>query len=80
MVCGDFAATNTFAAAANCTLATAAFHEAGRFTAVPVRPTTQPRTTAAAFTLGETDTAGTITFVAWEVQASPSNPYLLVKN
>jgi hypothetical protein len=71
MLAGDWGATNSFAAATNCTLAASAYHEVGRQTVVPVRPTTQPRTDTSAFSIGETDTAGTIAWVAWEVQAAP---------
>lgn len=38
-----------------------------------IRPTTQPRTDANAFTLGETDTSGDIAYVIWEVQAAASS-------
>lgn len=82
MLAADWSTTNSFAAAANCTLATAVFNSPGNFTAVPVRPTTQPRTDAVAFTIGETDTGGRIAWAAWEVQAAPAvaNKYLLVSN
>lgn len=69
MLAGDWAATNTFAAGANCTLEDS-FHDAGQMSLALVRPTTQPRTDAAAFTISETDTAGTIAWIAFEVQAA----------
>lgn len=69
MAAGDWNATNSFAAAASCTLADN-FNDAGQMTAALIRPTTQPRTDGAAFTLGETDTSGLITWVAFEVQAA----------
>ena len=71
MVCLDWQQTNSYAAIANCTLGTV-YNETGFQTAVAIRPTTQPRTDASAFTIGETDTAGRITFVAFEVQAEAS--------
>lgn len=71
MAAGDFQATNTFAAIANNTLV-GTFNEAARMTATAIRPTTQPRTDAAVFTLGETDTSGTIAYIAFEVQAAAS--------
>ena len=80
MVAGDWGATNSFAAAANCTLAATAYHETGIQTVVPIRPTTQPRTNAAAFTIGETDTAGTIAWIAFEVQAEPGTDVPLKRN
>lgn len=72
MVAGDWSATNSFAAAANCTLAATAYHESATQTVVPIRPTTQPRTDTTSFTIGETDTSGTIAWIAWEVQAAAS--------
>jgi hypothetical protein len=71
MVVADWAQTNSFAAIANCTL-TAGVNVAGEYTTAIIRPSTQPRTDASAFTIGETDTAGTIAAVSWEVQASAS--------
>jgi hypothetical protein len=72
MGAGDWNATNSFAAASNCTLADN-FHDAGQFTAALIRPTTQPRTDANAFTIGETDTNGKIAWLAFEVQAAASS-------
>jgi len=66
---GDWNQTNSFVAIANCTLGTP-YNEAGQMTAVFVRPTTQPRTDANAFTIGETDTSGKMAWVAYEVQAA----------
>lgn len=81
-VAGDWGETNSFAAIANCSLVAAAFDQAGRMTAVAIQPTTQPRTNAAAFTIGETDSsANRIAWMAWEVQsAAVVNKYLLVRN
>jgi hypothetical protein len=73
--CGDWSATNTYAAAANCTLGTV-YHESGYQTDVLIRPTTQPRTDANAFTIGETDTGGKIAWIAFEVQAASSSATL----
>lgn len=70
-VFGDWSATNTFAAIANCTIESSR-HDATKYTVCVMRPTTQPRTDASAFTLGETDTNGDISYVIWEVQAAPS--------
>lgn len=70
MLAGDFNSANTFAAGANCTLQQTA--SPGTFVATLVRPTTQPRPDAAAFTISETD-SGTIAWIAFEVQANPSN-------
>ena len=80
MIAGDWNATNTFAAAANCTLADT-YHSAGLFTSTIIRPTTQPRTDANAFTIGESDTGATIAWVACEIQAaSGGSPPALPKN
>lgn len=70
MGAGDWAATNTFAAIANCTLDNT--YAPTNFTGTIVRPTTQPRTDAVAFTIGETDTSGKIAWIAFEVQAAAS--------
>lgn len=67
-VFGDWAQTNTFAAIANCTIESSQ-DDAGKYTAVVIRPTTQPRTDWSAFTLGETDTSGDIAYLIWEVRA-----------
>lgn len=69
-VAGDWAQTNSYTVLANCSLVAAAFNRPGRYTAVAIQPTTQPRTNAVAFTIGETDTAGTIAWIAWEVQSA----------
>ena len=69
MACGDWSATNSFAAIANCTLE-ANYHLDTRYSGCIVRPTTQPRTNGSAFTLGETDTAGKIAWISFEVQAA----------
>lgn len=69
MMAGDWVPTNSFAAIANCTLEDT-LHDAGMYTVTLVRPTTQPRTDANAFSIGETDTAGTIAWLAFEVQAA----------
>jgi hypothetical protein len=69
MLAGDWSQTNTFAAIANCTLDQTT-DQAGEQTTTLIRPTTQPRTDANAFSIGETDTAGTIAWIAYEVQAA----------
>lgn len=71
MVASDWIPTNSFAAAANCTLEATAYSDSD-LTSVPIRPTTQPRTDTTSFTIGETDTGGKIAWVAWEVQAAAS--------
>lgn len=70
MLAGDWSQTNSFAAAASCTLAATVYNEAGQQTVVPIQPTTNPRTDAASFTIGESDTAGKIAWAAWDVQAN----------
>ena len=69
MLAGDWSATNSYAAAASCTLAATVYNEAGQQTVVPIQPTINPRTDAASFTIGESDTAGLIAWAAWEVQS-----------
>jgi hypothetical protein len=73
MTAGDWGQTNSYAAIANCTLEDT-FDDTGRMTAVLVRPTTQPRADALAFTIGETDTSGTLAWLAFEVQKAPDAP------
>ena len=68
MVAGDWAATNTFAAIANVTLEQT-FNQPGFYTSAFLKPTTQPLG-AGAFTIGETDTSGTIAWIAFEIQAA----------
>jgi hypothetical protein len=68
MIAGDWATTNSFAAIANCTINDT--HASAAYTGVLIRPTTQPRTDANAFTIGETDTSGQISWIALEVQAA----------
>lgn len=79
---GDWSQTNTFAVIANCSQVAAPYNESGQLTAIGVQPTTQPRTDAVAFTIGETDTGGKIAWIAWEVQAAAvaTTGYLLVSN
>lgn len=79
----DYNVTNSFAARAQCTLQYNQ-NTSGRHTCCIVRPTTQPRTNANAFTLGETDTSGKISWIVWEVQAAgavlslPNNSLMLM--
>lgn len=68
---GDWNTTNTFGVAANCTAVATAFDDSEQ-TGIAIRPTTQPRSDAASFTIGETDTGGKVSWVAWEVQSAPS--------
>jgi hypothetical protein len=69
MIAGDWNQTNTFVAAANCTLDQTE-DQAGQQTVALIRPTTQPRSGATSFTIGEADTGGTIAWMAFEVQAA----------
>jgi hypothetical protein len=69
MLVGDWNASNTFAAIANCTLNNT-FHDAAAMTAVFLSPTTQPLG-AGAFTIGVTDTGAQDAWIAFEVQAAP---------
>jgi len=72
MLVGDWSQTNSFAAAASCTLAATVYNEGSEQTVVPIQPTINPRTDAASFTIGESDTSGLIAWAAWEVQSDPS--------
>lgn len=47
------------------------YHEPGVYTVAPIRANTQPRTTSANFTIGETDTAGNIAWIAYAVSLEP---------
>lgn len=71
-IAADWTAGNTFSPATNCTTI-GTHHETGRYTGIAIRPTTQPRTDASAFTIGESDTNGTIAWVAFEIQAAATN-------
>jgi len=77
MLCGDWVQTNTFAPLTNCSREVADSNVAGQYTTCLLRPTTQPRIDGNAFTLGETDTAGTITYIALEIVAAASGDTLL---
>jgi hypothetical protein len=74
MACGDWGQTNTFAALTNCSKEVADSNITGQYTTCLLRPTTQPRTDGSAFTLGETDTGGTIAFIAFEVVSDVGAP------
>ena len=76
---GDWGATNSFTPIANCTQQST-HHVASGYTGTFIRPTTQPRTDANAFTIGETDTAGTIAWIAFEVQAAGDGSTPLTRN
>jgi len=77
MIAGDWSAGNTFVARANCTLEQTYAPAFATFTLI--RPTTQPLPDTSAFTLGETDTAGTIAWVAFELQAQTAAEVALGK-
>lgn len=68
LACADWNQTNSFGAASGCTLITGVNVDS-QYTTCTVRPTTQPRTDANAFSIGETD-SGRLAWVAWEVQAA----------
>lgn len=69
MLCADFNETNSFVARANCTIDN--FEDFGGWANMAlIRPTVQPQTGGAAFTIGETDSSGKITWIALEVQAA----------
>jgi hypothetical protein len=70
LVAGDWSATDTYAAIANCTLQEK-HQNATDQTVALFEPITQPRPDTSAFTIGETDTAGKIAWIAYEVQAAP---------
>lgn len=59
---------STFTAGANCTIDRTAVTDT--WDAALIRPTTQPRTDSAAFTLSETHTGSFVSWVAFEVQAA----------
>jgi len=69
MLAGDWQQRNSFGAAANCSFAATVFDDFSQQTVVPLQPINNPRTDTAAFTIGETDTAGRISWVVWEVQS-----------
>jgi hypothetical protein len=71
MIAADWNQTNSYAARTNCTIDAGNTHNvSGEYTNTIIRPTTQPRTDGAAFTIGETDTSGSIAWIALEVQAA----------
>lgn len=73
MICGDWAQTNSYVARTDNTIDNT--HDvAGEYTSALIRPTTNPRTDANSFTIGETDTSGSIAWVALEVQADGGSP------
>ena len=69
MIAADYQPTNSFVAAADCTLHDQ-YHIDGQYTVALIRPTTQPRTDASAFTIGETDTGAKNSWIAFEVVAA----------
>lgn len=68
-ICGDATATNTFVAAADCTLLHT-FDNAS-FTGALVAPSQQPLQSGMPFTIGESDTGARVAWIAWEVSAAP---------
>lgn len=78
MVCGDQngIGTPTMTAGTNCTLDQSL--DVDQFSSILLRPTTQPRTDAAAFTLSETHTGSGVNWIAFEVQAAASGPAMAV--
>jgi hypothetical protein len=70
LLCGDWAnSTDTFTAGANCTKQDSHGYT-DAFAAALIRPTTQPRDDANAFTISETDTSGKLAYLAFEVVAA----------
>ncbi len=71
MAVADYNAANALAANANCSVESS-YHDAAAMTTAIIRPTTQPRTDANAFTIGEASdgTAETTAWIAWEVVAA----------
>lgn len=72
LVAADWGATNSYAAGANCT-AQHNVNQSGEQTSLVLRPTTQPRLDALAFSLAETHTGSQVSYVAFEVQAAAAN-------
>lgn len=70
MVINDYNGGATATAGANCSFEGAVDAVAGSYTVALVRPTTQPRTDAAAFTLSASNTGALYTYLAFEVQAA----------
>lgn len=70
LVTGDWSTTGTSSVTAgtNCTVESTLAVDT--FDAVLIRPTTQPRTDGAAFTLAETHTGANVNYIAFEVQAA----------
>ena len=74
MVLGDWTASNALGPNGNCT--TESSVSTGGYSTAIIRPTTQPRTDAAAFTIGEAsdgDATETTAWIAFEVQAAPES-------
>lgn len=74
MVAADMngVSTATMTAGANCTIDRSL--DTDQFSSILLRPTTQPRTDGAAFTLSETHTGAGVKWLAFEVQAASSGP------
>jgi hypothetical protein len=66
MIASSFSSGESFTPVANCTIDQTS--GASNFKAVLIRPTTQPRPNASAFTIGETETNGPIAWIAFEVR------------
>ncbi|WP_066339235.1 hypothetical protein [Azohydromonas lata] len=73
MLAGDYTAANSATAGTNCSLEGSVFNSTGDFTTAVIRPTTQPRTDSAAFTLSLSGTSATWAYIAFEVQAAGSS-------
>lgn len=78
LVCGDWNQSNSFAPLANCDREVADSNITDEYTTCLLRPTTQPRTNGAAFTLGETDLATAIAYIAFEVVAAEGAPSVVL--
>jgi hypothetical protein len=77
--CGDWSATNSFTQIANCSQEQLVPGDGTDYSTELVRPTTQPRTDANAFTIGENETGGKIAWIAFEVQAAPATTIAWLK-
>lgn len=68
-VCADGNATNTFEAAAGCELLHT--YDNPSFTGAAIAPLQQPLQSGNAFTIGESETGGRVSWIAWEIGAAP---------
>lgn len=74
MFANDYLASGAATAGASCSVEGSVTAATGDYTAALIRPTTQPRTDAAAFTLSLSNTGATWTYLAFEVQSADGSP------